>query len=93
MKDDEKKFFRLCYRYISHIRNHRVVYGTYTPRDLINILQEWFPYKRAWYYLKKWDRLNFYNCGVALDLGWIDDDKIPQAYLDLLEGEQHGLER
>lgn len=84
MKEDEKKFFRLCYRYINHIRD-KVYRGMYSPRDLIRIIEEWLPHKRAWYYLEKWDRLGFYNYGVTLDLGWIEDDKIPERYLELLK--------
>lgn len=84
MKEDEIKFFRLCYRYITHIRD-KVYQGTYSPRDLIDIIDEWLPHKRAWYYLEKWDRLGFYNYGVTLDLGWIEDNKIPQRYLELVK--------
>ena len=83
MKKDEEKFFRLCYKYIKHIRDN-IYNGEYSPRDLINIIEEWLPHKRAWYYLKKWDRLGFYNYGVTLDLGWLEDDKIPQRYLELI---------
>ena len=85
MKEDEIKFFRLCYRYITHIRD-KVYQGMYSPRDLIDIIEEWLPHKRAWYYLEKWSRLNFYSYGVTLDLGWLEDDKIPQRYMELIKG-------
>lgn len=83
MKEDEKKFFRLCYRYIRSSNQFNI--KTYTPGELINILDEWLPHKRAWYYLSKWDRLGFYEWGVTEDLGWFILDKIPQRYLDLLK--------
>lgn len=85
MKEDEKKFFRLCYRYITHIRD-RVHRGMYFPKDLIRIIDEWMPHKRAWYYLDKWSRLGFYDYGVSLGTGWIVDDKVPDRYLELLVG-------
>lgn len=83
MKEDEKKFFRLCYRYIRSSNQYNI--KMYTPRELINILDGWLPHKRAWYYLSKWDRLGFYEWGVTEDLGWLILDKIPQRYLDLLK--------
>ena len=77
MKEDEIKFFRLCYRYISK----------YSPRELINIIIDFIPYKRCWYYLDKWDRLGFYNYGVTEDLGWFEKDKIPPRYMELVKGD------
>ena len=84
MKEDEIKFFRLCYQYITHIQD-KVYQGKYSPRDLINIIDEWLPHKKAWYYLEKWSKLNFYDYGVTLDLGWIEDEKIPQRYKELIK--------
>ena len=86
MKDDEKKFFRLCFEYISHVSaTCKFREGRCTPRDLISIIDEWMPHKRAWYYLEKWAGLGFYGYGVTLDLGWLNDELIPQRYMDLLE--------
>lgn len=85
MKDSEKKFFKLCTLFIGNINGDSSLDGEYTPRQLIKILEQWLPPKRALYYLKKWDTLGFYDYGVALDMGWFYLDKIPQRYRDVLD--------
>lgn len=81
MKDDEKLFFRLCVTYRG--RAIRVV----EIRDIIHILYDAgvMHYKRCWYLLRKWEKLGFYNYGVAEDLGWIEIKLLPERYADLLK--------
>ncbi len=82
MKEDEKRFFRIVYECCRPGRFYRMI-----PRDVINILYSFgsMHYKRAWYLLKKWCVLGFYDYGVTLDLGWIETDKLPERYKILLE--------
>lgn len=75
MKEDEIKFFKTM------VRLSNVIY----PRDIINIIKDFIHYKRCWYLLNKWSGLGFYNYGVTLDLGWIEFDKLPDRYKELLE--------
>ncbi len=76
MKEDEKRFFRTCFKY--RALGFRI-------RDIINILSEFMNYKRCWYLLKKWGRIGFYNYGVTEDLGWFELDKMPERYTELLK--------
>lgn len=85
MKDDEKKFFRTCFKYISRVVYDRTIIGQFKPRDLLRIINEWLPEKRGLYYLGKWSKLGFYDYGVTIDLGWIYVDKIPDRYKELLK--------
>lgn len=84
MKEHEKIFFALC----AHLcRNNLAKSSHYlNPRDIVNILCETIPHKRCWYYLKKWSELGFYDYGVTLDLGWFYLNRLPQRYLDIMEG-------
>ena len=75
MKEDEKKFFITCYKYIKQ---------DMSVRDIINILGEFIHYKRCWYLLEKWTDLGFYNYGVTLDLGWFEDVYMPDRYKQLI---------
>lgn len=77
MKEDEIKFFTICYKY----RNFKNL----TIRDIINIISPFINYKRCWYYLKKWDLLGFYNYGITEDLGWFELEKLPQRYKKLID--------
>lgn len=85
MKEDEIKFFKTMVRYSRRNSNGSLCYGAASPREVINILGEFMNYKRCWYLLKKWSGLGFYNYGVCLDLGWIELDKLPERYKELLE--------
>lgn len=90
MKDDEKRFFRLCFEVGRKIHNGLdYPYSYVTPRNLIFILEQCgvINHKRAWYLLEKWSELGFYDYGVTLDLGWFEPDKLPERYKDLLKGE------
>lgn len=87
MKDDEIKFFKACYKHLTHIGNSQIVKGKYTARELIEILEDFIPSKRMWYYIHKWDSLGFYNYGVSPNVGWLEDDKIPLRYLELVQKE------
>lgn len=71
MKDDERLFFLRC---VHAITNHGTgEIKTASPRDIIN--EKNFPihHKRAWYLLAKWSVKDWYDYGVALDLGWITE--------------------
>lgn len=36
--------------------------------------------KQAWWTLEKWSRAGLYDCGVALDLGWLNEGAVfPRA--------------
>ena len=83
MKDDEKKFFITCYKYRGDgLREYHP-----SIRDIINILNDYqiINYRRCRYLLRKWNRLGFYNYGVALDLGWFEPNKFPERYKELVK--------
>ena len=86
MKEDEIKFFKTMIRY-SRCCKEGMLFGATNPREIINILREFMNYKRCWYLLKKWSGLGFYNYGVCLDLGWLEMDKLPDRYKELLDKE------
>lgn len=46
-------------------------------RDIINIIHPNIHYKRLWYILEKWSNRGIYNYGVALDMGWLEVDDLP----------------
>ena len=87
MKEDEIKFFKTMIRYGRCSKNDFTYHGigSISARSIINILSEFMNYKRCWYLLHKWSNLGFYNYGVALDFGWIEIDKLPDRYKELLE--------
>ena len=81
MKENEKLFFRLCVKYgLRSVCPVRI-------REIIGILYHSgvMHYKRCWYLLEKWAGLGFYEWGVAMDLGWLMLEKLPQRYALLLE--------
>ena len=45
-------------------------------RDIINQLQPEIPRKRMWWYLTKWNSKGYYNYGVNLELGWLEEKGI-----------------
>lgn len=49
-----------------------------TVRNVINKYHKlgYIHYKRAWYLLQKWSAKGYYNYGVSLDLGWMEDKGI-----------------
>ncbi len=84
MKEDEKKFFITCLRRISIYNNlKKIQKQILSPREIINLLDEYINYKRCWYLLEKWARKGFYNYGVALDLGWFEADKMSGEYKEI----------
>ena len=93
MKEDEKKFFKLCYKMcrkecgLSFLVPERGL----MPRDIIRILEEYgqIHHKRAWYLLGKWSDKGLYTYGVTLDLGWFTNKFFwrDERYLKLLEEE------
>lgn len=86
MKEDEKKFFRIAVRYARQMTDDGECVGI-SFRDLITFLSEYIHHKRCWYLLQKWSRLGFYNWGVCLDLGWLELDKLPERYIEVLMSE------
>lgn len=86
MKSDEKKFFRACYRFCRLRNTSR--YTAILPRDVITILREFISAKRCFELLDKWAALGFYNYGSLIDLGWIEPDKLPEEYKQLLEAKK-----
>jgi len=78
MKEHERIFFALCYSLRDIMK----------PRDVVNALAETIPHKRCWYYLDKWGRLGFYSSGVAADLGWFYPEKLPQRYMEIVNGKE-----
>ena len=81
MKEDEKIFFKTCYR----LRNN-----DYSIRDIIWFMKDFIHHKRCWYLLEKWSRLGFYDYGVTLDLGWFYADEMPERYLELIGLKKEG---
>ena len=53
-----------------------------TVRDLIK--RGSLPAKRCWYLLEKWSNKGWYNYGVTVDLGWLEDEgkEIAKCLLD-----------
>jgi len=84
MKADEIKFFRFCFRFMTSHINGNIIDGL-SPRIIIDMLSDFIPYKRCWYYLEKWSRIGFYDYGVTLDLGWLYVNEIPERYLNVLD--------
>jgi hypothetical protein len=90
MKDDEKLFFRVCYE-VGRIIDGADISWYYTdPRDVIFVMEQCgaIHHKRAWYLLKKWSGLGFYDYGTTLDLGWFYSDRLPERYKVLVEKEK-----
>ena len=83
MKEDEIKFFITCINYATAIVRGEVI-ERIAPRDIIDMVSQWLPPKRAYYYLQKWSDLGFYDYGVSLGCGWLETDKIPERYRKLL---------
>lgn len=77
MKPDEAIFFSYCYflrtRYHWHVR------------DVVACFEGLIHHKRIRYLLEKWSDLGFYNYGVSLDLGWFEDDKLPDRYRNIVD--------
>ena len=77
MKPDEAVFFAYCYflrtKYHLHIR------------DVVACFEGLMHIKRIEYLLDKWSKLGFYNYGVSMDLGWFEDDKLPERYRVILD--------
>lgn len=76
MKEHERIFFALCYNLRNGLK----------PRDVVHILAETIPHKRCWYYLQKWSGLGFYDYGITLDLGWFYPGRLPDKYLQIVQG-------
>jgi len=52
--------------------------GDKSVREIIKI--SGINYKRAWYILEKWIGRGIYNCGVSLDMGWLELEKLPADF-------------
>ena len=77
MKDTEKLFFIECYKTINN------------PAIRINDVIEYFHNhvdhrSGAWFYLKKWWSLGFYEYDTDITRGYLISDKMPEEYLNLL---------
>lgn len=83
MKEDEKKFFKTCLRYIPITDVDRYKKRTTTPRDVINMIADFMNYKRCWYLLRKWGNKGFYSYGVTEDLGWFEAGEFTDEYLEI----------
>lgn len=76
MKPLERIFFQAC---IMRILLDDKCFVTF--RDIVNVFSALgFSYKKLWYYISKWERLGFYGCGVAEDMGWFYPDKFTGEY-------------
>lgn len=55
-------------------------------RDIVETLHEFgfIHYKRSLYLLRKWVKIGFYNYGVSILAGWVEHDKLPQRYLEII---------
>ena len=81
MKPLERIFFQACIMRVLLSDTHRV-----TVWDIVNIFSVLgFSRKRLWYYIRKWDRLGFYDYGVTEALGWFDPDKFIGEYKVMYE--------
>ena len=76
MKPLERIFFQACVIRILFNTENRVTFRRVV--DMFDALG--FPHKRLWYYISKWDKLGFYDYGVAEDLGWFYPDKFTGEY-------------
>jgi hypothetical protein len=83
LKEQEKIFFRMRVRAFI-LKNNNEFYKM-TVHDLIYIIQQLFCEKQCLYYLNKWYSYGFYDCGVALDLGWFNVDKLLGEYKTIYE--------
>ena len=55
-------------------------------REVVTTLHEFgfIHYKRSLYLIRKWCKLGFYNYGVSILSGWIEHDKLPNRYMDII---------
>ena len=72
MKEDEKRFLIDLYNANKHVTGGNIT--EVTPRDIINSLDFYIHYKRAWYILGKWSGNGWYDYGCTLDLGWLTEE-------------------
>ena len=73
----EKLFFIKCYKTIDD--------PVIRINDVIKYFHENIDHRsRAWYYLKKWCGLGFYEYQTDITKGHLIQDKIPEEYLKLL---------
>lgn len=79
MKEDEKYFLKRILNECSRDENNNIKLNYKTPRDIINEPDFPINYKRAWYLLEKWNGKDWYNYGVVLDLGWLEEKGIEAA--------------
>lgn len=84
MKEDEKKFFITCLRRIRITKNYKEIQKQLlSPREIINLIDEYINYKRCWYLLEKWERKGFYIYGTSLDLGYFEVDNMSGEYKEI----------
>ena len=81
MKADEKFLFISVY-------NASIKFPLVSTRDIVITLHEcgFIHFKRSLYLLRKWCKFGFYNYGVSILCGWIEEDKLPQRYIDVILG-------
>ena len=79
MKNDEKILF-IAVHYATCKFPHVSVREVISIFDAIGLIH----HKRSIYLLLKWCKFGFYNYGVSLLTGWIEHDKLPKRYLDLI---------
>lgn len=84
MKPLERIFFIAC------VNEQRRVISLdkreFSIRTIGNIFSRLgFSYKQLMYYVWKWERRGFYDCGVASDLGWFYFDKFTGEYKEIYD--------
>lgn len=71
MKDDEKEFLRAMQQ-----RCQAVTGGKARPGEMAHTIMDDFPNihrKRLQYILYKWTKKDWYNYGVGVEYGWMED--------------------
>lgn len=56
------------------------------PRDIYERLG--INYKRACYILEKWSKKGWYDWGVSIDMGWLENDKLKEIITFLKDKEE-----
>ena len=88
MREDEKMFLIRVFLEGSRDENNNCRDEYKSPRDIINEEDFFIYYKRAWYLLQKWGSKGWYDYGVTLDLGWLEEEGIEAAKAVIKEIQQ-----
>lgn len=84
MKPLERIFFIACVNEQRRVK--RLDKREFSIRTIGNIFSRLgFSYKQLMYYVWKWERRGFYDCGVASDLGWFYFDKFTGEYKEIYD--------